>query len=217
MRKIWVHCGTVLKHGVAGLKQRMYGSFQQAILANCLAHRRLECCAPVGQPDSFLAEQAADRVLEGDQLRLQGCASRQQPALSLRLRRFDPDRPVLVDAHQIGDAASIVAIVLVAKTGLQRRGRVPRIDADHRPAIPPQPGKQPSGGTTRLQADPLDGKPGGVDKVCDNLGIGRQLGLSHDFAFAVQDAKRALLGRNINADVVHGGSSGLMRRCTVAP
>jgi hypothetical protein len=77
------------------------------------------------------------------------------------------DRPVLVDAHQIGDAASIVAIVLVAKTGLQRRGRVPRIDADHRPAIPLQPRKQPSGGTTRLQADPLDGKPSGVDKACD--------------------------------------------------
>jgi hypothetical protein len=67
---------------------------------------------------------------------LQGCASRQQPALSLRFRGFDPDRPVLVDAHQISDAASVVAIVLVAETGLQRRGRVPRIDADHRPAIP---------------------------------------------------------------------------------
>ena len=109
-----------------------YGSFQQAVVANCLAHRRFECCAPVGQSDSFLAEQAADRVLEGDQLRLQGCASPQQPALSLRFWRFDPDRSVFVDAHQIGDAASIVAIVLVAKTGLQRRGRVPRIDADAR-------------------------------------------------------------------------------------
>src|ERR1700741_5240752 len=97
----------------------MYGSFQQAVVANCLAHRRFECCAPVGQSDSFLAEQAADRVLEGDQLRLQGCASPQQPALSLRFWRFDPDRSVFVDAHQISDAASIVAIVLVAETGLQ--------------------------------------------------------------------------------------------------
>src|SRR6266567_2922483 len=32
--------------------------------------------------------------------------------------------------------------------------------------------------------------------------------LAHDFAFAVQDAERALLRRNIDADVVHGGSSG---------
>src|ERR1700739_1102526 len=44
----------------------MYGSFQQAVVANCLAHRRFECCAPLCQSDSFLAEQAADRVLEGD-------------------------------------------------------------------------------------------------------------------------------------------------------
>src|ERR1700741_5430425 len=150
----------------------MYGSFQQAVVANCLAHRRFECCAPVGQSDSFLAEQAADRVLEGDQLRLQGCASPQQPALSLRFWRFDPDRSVFVDAHQIGAAASIVAMVLVAETGLQGRGRVPRIDADPRPARPLQPGKKPSGATTRFQADPLDGKPGSSNKACDNLGIG---------------------------------------------
>jgi hypothetical protein len=58
-----IQCGTVLKHGIAGLEQRVYGSFQQAILANCPAHRRLECCAPVSEPNSFLAEQAADRVL----------------------------------------------------------------------------------------------------------------------------------------------------------
>ncbi len=79
-----VQCGTMLKHGLAGLKQRVEGRFQQAIVANGLAHRRLECAMPVGQPDAFLAEQAADRVLEGDQLRLQGCARRQQPALALR-------------------------------------------------------------------------------------------------------------------------------------
>jgi hypothetical protein len=42
-----------------------------------------------------------------------------------------------------------------------------------------------SAGTTRFQADPLDGKPRGGDKACDNLGIGWQLRLSHDFAFAV--------------------------------
>jgi hypothetical protein len=54
-----VQCGTVLKHGIGGLKQQVYGSFQQAVLANCLAHRRLECCAPVGKPDSFLAEQTS--------------------------------------------------------------------------------------------------------------------------------------------------------------
>ena len=80
----------MLKHGIAGLKQRVEGSFQQAVVANGLEHRRLECGTPVGQPDAFLAEQAADRVLEGDQLRLQGCARRQQAVLSLRRRRFEP-------------------------------------------------------------------------------------------------------------------------------
>jgi len=51
--------------------------------------------------------------------------------------------------------------------------------------MPLQPGKQPSSGTTRFQADPLNGKPRGGDKACDNLGIGWQLGLAHDFAFAI--------------------------------
>jgi len=85
-----VQCGTVLKHGIAGLKQRVYGSFQQAVLANCLAHRRLECCAPVGKPDTFLAKETSDRVLEGDELRLQCGARRQQAALSPRFRRPRP-------------------------------------------------------------------------------------------------------------------------------
>jgi hypothetical protein len=38
--------------------------------------------------------------------------------------------------------------------------------------------------------------------------IGWQLGLAHNLAFAVQNAERALFPRNIDADVVHGGSSG---------
>src|SRR5262249_16861341 len=41
-------------------------------------------------------------------------------------------------------------------------------------------------------------------------------GLTHDLALAVQDAARAFLHRNVDTDVVHGWSSGLMRRCTVA-
>jgi len=61
------------------------------------------------------------------------------------------------------------------------RGRVPRIDADHLPAtIPLQSDKQPSGRATRLQPDPLDGRPGRGDKACNDLRIGRQLALSHD-------------------------------------
>jgi hypothetical protein len=74
--------------------------------------------------------------------------------------------------------------------------------------MPPQPGKQPGCGTTRFQADPLDCKPGSGDKACDNLGIGWQLGLAHNLAFAVQNSERALFRRNVDADVVHGGSSG---------
>src|SRR6516165_4158948 len=91
--------GTLTKHGITGLQQRVQGGLQQAILAYCLAHRCLEGCAPVGQPNAFLAEQAADRVLERDQLRLQGCTRCQQAALLLRLRRLDPDRSVFIDAH----------------------------------------------------------------------------------------------------------------------
>jgi len=67
---------------------------------------------------------------------------------SLPLRRFDPDRPVLVDTREIGDAARVVPSALVAKTGLQRRGNVPRIDADHWPAIALQHAKQLGCSTT---------------------------------------------------------------------
>src|SRR5262249_62311531 len=49
------------------------------------------------------------------------------------------------------------------------------------------------------------------------VGAGRCLGLTHDLALAVQDSERAFLHRNVDTDVVHGWSSGLMRRCTVAP
>jgi len=126
---------------------------QQAILAHCLAYRRFKGGAPVGQPNPFLAQQATDGVLKGDQLRLQGCARRQQSTMPLPLGRFDPDRPVLVDPHQIGDAARVVVVVLVAETGFERRCRVPRIDANL------QSGKQPSCGATRLHADPLNRKP----------------------------------------------------------
>jgi hypothetical protein len=87
-------------------------------------------------------------------------------------------------AHQIGDAARIITIVLVAETGLQCGCRVPCIDADHRPAIPLQRGKQPSCGTIRFQADTLDGKPGSGDKACDNIGAGWKLGLAHDMQSA---------------------------------
>src|ERR1700724_2728623 len=45
-----VQCGTVLKHGIADLEQRVYGSLQQAILTNYPPPPRLECCAPVSPP-----------------------------------------------------------------------------------------------------------------------------------------------------------------------
>ena len=78
-----VECGTLAKHRVASLQKRMYGGVQQAVFGDDLAHRRFKGGASVGQPNTLLAEQTADRVLEGDQLGLQGCARRQQAALSL--------------------------------------------------------------------------------------------------------------------------------------
>src|ERR1051325_4295797 len=54
--------------------------------------------------------------------------------------------------------------------------------------------KQPSGGTTRFQTNPLDSKPGSAIKRAMISGLS-QFGLAHDLSFAVQDAERAIAGR----------------------
>jgi hypothetical protein len=95
-------------------------------------------------------------------------------------------------AHQIGDAALIVAMFLIARIALQHRGLVPANRRRSRPAIVNnQPPVQPGSKSIRSMA-----KPGGGDKAGDNLRIGRQLGLAHDFAVTVHDAERALLCRH---------------------
>jgi len=68
--------------------------------------------------------------------------------MSLRRRRFDSNWPVLNDPDQIGDTARVVAVVLLPETGFERR-RMPRIDANHWPAMALQPGK-----TTKLRCNP---------------------------------------------------------------
>jgi hypothetical protein len=69
-------------------------------------------------------------------------------------------------------------IILVTETGLQRRCRVSRVDADHRPATSLPPGKQAGSRAIGLQAYPFDGKPRG-DEPCDDLGVRWQLAFAH--------------------------------------
>jgi hypothetical protein len=52
-------------HVLPELKMGDLPTLQQGIISDYFAHCRLECGAPVGQPDPFLAKQATDRVLEG--------------------------------------------------------------------------------------------------------------------------------------------------------
>jgi hypothetical protein len=71
-----IKCGTLSNHRTTGLKQRMHGRVQQLVVTHGRTRDRLEGRAAVGQPKTFLTEQAADRVLEGHQLRLQCGAGR---------------------------------------------------------------------------------------------------------------------------------------------
>jgi hypothetical protein len=98
--------------------------------------------------------------------------------VALRLGRLDPDRPVLVDAHQVSDAASVVAIVLVAKAGLQRRRGVPGINAGHWPPAFLETGEQPGCGAARLRANAFDGEARFGEKAPEGLGIGWPSGVS---------------------------------------
>src|SRR6188472_2291953 len=65
----------------------------------------------------------------------------------------------------------------------------------------------------RRKANAFNGEARVGEKAPEGLGIGRDLGLPNDLALAVEDADCTLLRRDIDANIVHGGSSG---SCAIA-
>ena len=82
---------------------------------------------------SINLQQAADRLLDGQHVAHKRPARDQRRAKELRLPALHMHRPIVTEAHHVGDAASVAAIGFVG-TRRQEPLRMSRLNADRREA-----------------------------------------------------------------------------------
>ena len=172
-----------------------------------VAQLHLEARPAERQDDPVATQEAADDVLDPDQLVLDRVARGDQGAQALRRHRLHPHRAEGVRAHHRRDAAGVVLVVLVPEARLQRRGGMAGIDADRRPAPPHQPSLQPSRRRSDLQPDPLERVAHLIQELRDDFRVRPDLRLLHDLAVTVDGADGRLPQRHIQTAKVHGATS----------
>ncbi len=175
-------------------------------------HRVLESgvdCDPelrlgkLGWPQALGLQDRPDPVAQIKRLTAKLLADRQQSPGVLRIYRLDPNGAELPDSHQVGDAARIVLVRLVAEAGPQGGRGVGRIDDDDRQVKFAQSARQPRRSRASFQANLLDLGRIGCENVCDDAGHALHRALPHHRAVSVQHANCGACRRNIQTYVKH--------------